>query len=70
MFTSPVGRSDGLAGHHPGDSDVSNRIFVLPFLKKGVNMEGSHANERFKTGFCPGKIIKNEIATGLSLMVS
>jgi hypothetical protein len=53
MFTSPAGRSDGLAGHHPEDSDVSNRIFVLLFLKKSVNMEGSHANGRFRSTFCP-----------------
>ena len=52
-FSSHANRLDGLARHHPGDSDVSNRIFVLPFLKKGVNMEGSHANGRFRSTFCP-----------------
>ena len=35
------------------DNDVLNRIFVLFFLKKGVNMEGTHANGRLKTDFCP-----------------
>jgi hypothetical protein len=59
MFTSPAGRSDGLAGHHPGDNDVSSWIFVLPFLKKGVNMEGSHANGRFRSTFCPKNSVKN-----------
>ena len=53
MFTFPAGRSDGLAGHHPGDSDVPSWIFVLSFLKKGVNMEGSNANGRFRSTFCP-----------------
>ena len=61
MFTSPAGRSDGLAGHHPGDSDVSNWFFVLPFLKKSVNMEGSHANGRFKSSFYPQISVKKRI---------